>query len=171
MEEKRAPQMQKAWTSSHTRQSPPSGPASGEGLSPQALILSPSFSPESLSNRTAGAGGGLGRLGAGVRGEGVREEEAAGSSSVPALPPPPPPPNPCAHLLGGCLGMPCDCSPCALRRGRCLPRGAPGSRWGQVHGVKEPPHSAVLLADCLFPPGSGWPCWGGGTVRVLWLVL
>lgn len=35
----------------------PRGPASREGPSPQALILSPSFSPESLNNRTAGAGG------------------------------------------------------------------------------------------------------------------
>lgn len=85
--------------------------------------------------------------------------ESTGSSSVPALLPPPP--TLCTSFGRMLRDTLQPLSPCALLRGRCHPRGAPGSRQGQAHGVKDPhpPHSAVFSPTaCSFPPGSDWHC-------------
>lgn len=100
--------------------------------------------------------------GSGVGREGMGEQQATGSSSVPALLPPPTSCTSFGRMLRDALR---PLSPCALLWGRCRPRGAPGSRQGQAHGVKDPPHSVVFLTYCLFPPGSDWPCGGRGGGR------
>ena len=158
MEEKQHPQMQKARTSYHTRQSP----AAGQSLE-LGLIWSPCSSTESLSNRRVG-GAGLGRWGSwGVwewsrRGRGCWQQLGACPS---ALFPPQLLCTSFERMLRDALGPPLYV---LSGRGRCLPRGATGpvasgqmgSRQGRAHG------------DRIFPIQSSHPL---SLLTWLWLAL
>ncbi|XP_040338982.1 transmembrane protease serine 5 isoform X4 [Herpailurus yagouaroundi] len=153
VEEELQTQVQKARTSFHTRQSSPTGQPPGPGLSSRALVLSPSFSPGSLSNRRAD-GAGLEKWG---EGRGRKMLLAAAGH-------PPSPLCPSLHasfgrMLGDALG---PLSPClsgkesASLEEPLAPRLL--GRWGQGWASpcsQDPPHSACSQVAVADPTGQG----------------
>ncbi|XP_044894248.1 transmembrane protease serine 5 isoform X11 [Felis catus] len=145
MEEEMQTQVQKARTSFHTRQSSPAGQPPCPGHSSRALVLSPSFSPGSLSNRRA-HGAGLEKWGGG-------EEDAAGGSWAPALPPLP---FPARIFWEDALGCPGTAFSMSLRQGKCLLRGAPGPEAsGQMGSRLGKPMQSGSSPLCVFSSGCG----------------
>lgn len=149
-----------------------------QGLSPPALISSPSISPESLNDRRE-AGVGLGRSGSREVGrEQLERKRVLAAGSLPFCPHPHP--SPCAHLLGGCSGMPWACLLPVLSGGGSASlqtqAGKLLGRWGQgwtspgeAHGVRiRPTLLSISPTSCSHlaltgPAGAG----GGGGAGAL----
>nr|XP_060460748.1 transmembrane protease serine 5 isoform X4 [Panthera onca] len=147
MEEELQTQVPKARTSFRTRQSSPAGQPPGPGLSSQALVLSPSFSPGSLSNRRAD-GAGLEKWGEGR----VRKMllAAAGHPPSPRLP------FPARIFWEDARGCPGTAFSMSLRQGKCLLRGAPGPEAsGQMGSRLGKPMQSGSSPLCMFSSGCG----------------
>ncbi|XP_053756460.1 transmembrane protease serine 5 isoform X4 [Panthera pardus] len=147
MEEELQTQVPKARTSFRTRQSSPAGQPPGPGLSSQALVLSPSFSPGSLSNRRAD-GAGLEKWGEGR----VRKMLLAAAGH----PPSPPLPFPARIFWEDAPGCPGTAFSMSLRQGKCLLRGAPGPEAsGQMGSRLGKPMQSGSSPLCMFSSGCG----------------
>ncbi|XP_058542744.1 transmembrane protease serine 5 isoform X9 [Neofelis nebulosa] len=147
MEEELQTQVQKARTSFRTRQSSPAGQPPGPGLSSRALVLSPSFSPGSLSNRRAD-GAGLEKWGEGR----VRKMLLAAAGP----PPSPPLPFPARIFWEDARGCPGTAFSMSLRQGKCLLRGAPGPEAsGQMGSRLGKPMQSGSSPLCMFSSGCG----------------